>query len=134
VSPRRPFVLYVDESIYSKHLVAALRSAGEAVEHVGGVIPFGSKDPDWLELVGVNKWTALTRDKKVRYRFLEKQSIQTYAVGVFTFTGGEATALQTAARIVELLPKIRAIAVSEPRPFLYTFGLASGPARAKLKP
>ena len=124
---------YVDESIYSKLVVAALKAAGARVEQVGVAVPFGSPDETWLEAAGKNGWIALTRDKRIRYRRLETQSLVLHGVCAFTFSGGNATAQATSDRLVELLPKFRAIAVSESKPFLYTFGLVGPLSRVKLR-
>jgi len=72
------------------------------------------------------------RDKRIRYRKLEKQSLVFHSVGASTFTGGNATAKTTSERLVDLLPKMTAIAGSELRPFLYTFGLSGALSRVKL--
>jgi hypothetical protein len=64
---------------------------------------------------------------------LEKQALIDHGVGCFTFTQGQATAIQCAERIIALLPKMTAVAGSEPRPFLYTFGLTVGLARVALR-
>ena len=54
-------------------------------------------------------------------------------MGCFTFTQGQATAEQCAGRIVELAPRMMAIGVSQPRPFLYTFGAQGGLAKVTLR-
>jgi hypothetical protein len=56
-----------------------------------------------------------------------------HGVGCFTFTQGQATAEQCAGRIVELAPRMMAIGVSQPRPFLYTFGAQGGLAKVTLR-
>ena len=131
--PRSGPTFYGDESIYSTLLVAALKSAGAAIEQVGAAVPFGSMDETWLAAAGTNGWIALTRDKRIRYRKLETLSLVRYGVGAFTFTGGNATARATSDRLIDLLPRMSAIAVSEPKPFLYTFGLNGPLSRVKLK-
>lgn len=130
--PPRDLTLYVDESIYSKHLVSELTLTGESIKRVGLDVPFGAKDYEWLEIVGKNGWIALTRDQRIRYRTLEKRALKEFEVGAFTFTGGQATAIQITQRVITLLPKMKAISVSQPKPFLFTFGLVGPLARVKL--
>jgi hypothetical protein len=130
--PLREFTVYVDESIYSKELVASLENAGVSVRRVGLDVPFGAKDHQWLAVVGKNGWVPIMRDQRIRYRKLEKETLKAHAVGAFVFTGGQATASQTAAAVLERLEKMRAIATSEHRPFLYTFGLFGPLARVKI--
>lgn len=132
--PRSALTFYIDESIYSKLLVARLIAAGASIERVGVAVPFGSHDDAWLPVVGRNGWTALMRDKRIRYRPLERRALTLNGVGAFVFNGGQATAETTANRLIELLPKMSAIATSESRPFLFTFGLHGSIARVKLSP
>jgi hypothetical protein len=126
-------VFYVDESIFSRTLVAQLTAAGIAFDRVGITVPSGAPDEVWLSHCGKHSLLALTRDQRIRYRPLEKQSLIAHGVGCFTFTQGQATAAQCATRIVTLAPKMAAIAASQPKPFLYTFGLATGLAKVTLR-
>ena len=96
-----------------------MRAAGARVEHVRGAIPAGLTDEEWLQAVGARGWIALMRDQRVRYRKLERAALEAAAVGAFVFTGGQATAQDTASAIVPRLRKMAAIARSELRPFLY---------------
>lgn len=130
--PPRDFTLYVDESIYSKKLVEELVKTGQNVRRVGVDIPFGARDHEWLERAGKDGWTALTRDQRIRYRRLEKETLKQFGVGAFTFTGGQATAAETAAAVLAHLERMRAIATSETRPFLYTFGKVGPLSRVRL--
>lgn len=124
---------YVDESIFSKTLVAELNAAGIVFDRVGITVPFGAADDVWLNHCGRNSHIALTRDQRIRYRALEKRALVDYGVACFTFTQGQATAIQCASRIVALAPKMIAIARSAPRPFLYTFGLTAGLSQVTLR-
>jgi hypothetical protein len=131
--PKPPPTFYVDESIFSKSLVAELAAAGIPFDRVGVTVPLGALDDVWLSHCGKHSYLALTRDQRIRYRPLEKQALIDHGVGCFTFTQGQATATQCAARIVALAPKMAAIAASQPRPFLYTFGLTAGLAKVTLR-
>jgi hypothetical protein len=126
-------IFYVDESIFSNALVAELTAAGIAFDRVGLTVPFGAPDHMWLSHCGRHSYLALTRDQRIRYRPLEKRALIDHGVGCFTFTQGQATATQCAARIVALAPKMGTIAASQPRPFLYTFGLVAGLSRVTLR-
>lgn len=119
--------------MFSNALVAELKAAGIAFDQVGITVPLGAPDKVWLSHCGRHSYLALTRDQRIRYRPLEKQALIEHGVGCFTFTQGQATAGQCAARIVALAPKMAAIATSQPKPFLYTFGLATGLAKVRLR-
>lgn len=129
--PNEP-VFYLDESIFSHALLSALLTAGARVERVGGVVQRGAQDDAWLQVVGRNGWIALTRDQRIRYRTIERQALIRHGVGSLTFTGGQATGTQTAERVLDLLPRFVTIARSEPRPFLFTFGLNGPLSRVRL--
>lgn len=45
-------VFYLDEAIYSRVLVEAMRAAGANVRHVGEAFPFGTSDEVWLRDAG----------------------------------------------------------------------------------
>lgn len=74
----------------------------------------------------------LTRDQRIRRRVLERLAIQQSGAAVFALTAGEATAAETANVVTRLLVKFANMAVSEPKPFLYTFGLAGRLSRVRL--
>jgi len=125
-------VFYLDESIYSRVLLNAMRSAGATVRHVGEAIPFGSSDQHWLTAAGEHGWIALMRDQRIRRRPLELASLKAAGIAAFAFTGGQATAQDTATAICPKLVKFANMAISEPRPFLYTFGTAGSLSKVRL--
>jgi len=103
------------------------------VEHAGGAFPFGTRDEDWLTACGDRNWIVLTRDQRIRRRIIERMAIQQSGAAVFALTAGEATAAETADVVSRLLVKFANTAISEPKPFLYTFGLAGRLSRVKLE-
>lgn len=109
-----------------------MRDAGANVEHPGGAIPFGATDGVWLDKCGKNGWIVLTRDKHIRRRRLEKEALRASGVAAFAITSGEATAEETANTIQRLLQKFVNMSVSEPKPFLYTFGLSGRLTKVRL--
>jgi hypothetical protein len=115
-------VFYLDESICSRVLLSAMEAACANVRRVGLDVPFGSPDDVWLRIVGKNNWIVLMRDQRVRRRRLEIETLKAHRVAAFAFTGGQETAQQTAQTICPLLMKFATMHVSEPKPFLYTFG------------
>jgi hypothetical protein len=129
---REQAVFYLDESIYSHVLAQRIRVAGPGVRRAGEAIRLGAPDEEWLAACGANGWIVLTRDQHIRRRRLELASLTASGVAAFAFTGGQATALQTAEAVEQLLQKMVNISVSEPRPFLYTFGLAARLIRVRL--
>lgn len=97
-----------------------MHAAGARVEHARGAVRAGASDEEWLTIVGERRWIAVMRDQRIRWRRLEREALKMSGVGAFVFTGGQATARDTADTIVLKLPKLAAIACSERRPFLYS--------------
>ncbi len=90
-------------------------------------------DEEWLSFIGEHGWIALMRDQRVRYRALELQSLSQAAVGAFVFTGGQATAQDTAQIVGHRIHEFANTARSEKKPFIYTFGLSGRCSRVKLR-
>lgn len=99
-------VFYLDESIYSKVILKKLQLRGVVVEHAGGAIPFGASDEAWLSKCGENGWIILARDKRIRHRRLELDSLTSHGVAAFMFICGQATADETAEIVDGLLQKL----------------------------
>lgn len=125
---------YLDESIYSRVLLEAMEAAGAIVHHVSEPeFPKGITDEQWLTQAGERGWICLLRDQRVQRRWLERRALAEASVAAFVFTGGQVTAKATANVIVPLLPKFAQMSISEPKPFLYTFGLAGRLNKQKIR-
>lgn len=110
-----------------------MREAGANVRTPVDACGFGATDEDWLRIVGERGWIALMRDQKVRYRTLERIALTEAGVGAFVFTGGQATAADTATVICSLLKKFAATSVSERKPFMFCFGLGGVLSRVQFR-
>lgn len=106
----------------------------QMLKHAGGAIPFGATDDIWLNECGKNGWIVLTRDKHIRRRRLEREALKASGVAAFALTSGAATAAETANTIERLLQKLVNMSVSEPKPFLFTFGLSGRLTKVRFKP
>jgi predicted AAA+ superfamily ATPase len=69
-------VFYLDESIYSRALYQRMVNLGARVERAGEAFPFGAQDAVWLAGCGQRGWVALTRDRNIRRRALERRAIR----------------------------------------------------------
>ena len=68
--------LYLDRN-FGKHLIAdALRAASCAVEVHDDHLSIDAPDEHWIELVTKNGWIAITKDKNIRYRHAEIESVK----------------------------------------------------------
>jgi hypothetical protein len=120
---------FLDESLDSHSLVAALRQAGALVERATEHFPRGTPDATWLSEAGRRQWVVLTRDKRIRYRALERLALQNAGVRAFVFTGGNVSGAETSEILVAALRRIITIAHSVPAPFVYHFGKNARPQR-----
>lgn len=66
----------------------------------------------------------LTRDKRIRYRQLERLALKEARVRAFVFTGGNVTVKDTAAILVSALKRIEAVCRADGGPFIYHIGRA----------
>jgi hypothetical protein len=127
--PPEPLIVFLDESLDSESIAQALSIAGATVERLTRHFAKGTDDGAWLSLAGSNGWIVLTRDKRIRYRRLERLALQAAGVRAFVFTGGNVTLADTAAILAGALPAIRQICDREKGPFIYHLGRAGKPRR-----
>lgn len=122
--PPEPLTVFVDESLDSDSIARALTAAGATVERLTKHFPKGTDDRVWLSLAGAKGWIVLTRDKRIRYRRLERLALQAAGVRAFVFTGGNVTLADTAAILAGALADIQAVCDRERGPFIYHLGRA----------
>ena len=127
--PPEPLTFFLDESLDGASVVAALRDAGALVERLTEHFQRGTPDEVWLSHAGQRGWIVLTRDKRIRYRQLERLALQAAKVRAYVFTGGNVTVKDTAAILVHALPRMRNIARADPGPFIYHLGRSGKPRR-----
>jgi PIN like domain len=127
--PPEPLTVFLDESLDSDSIAQALSDAGAIVERLTTHFPKGTDDQTWLSLAGANRWVVLTRDKRIRYRRLERLALQAAQVRAFVFTGGNVTLGETAAILAGAIPEIRELCERDPGPFVYHIGRAGKPRR-----
>lgn len=110
-----------------------MTAAGAQVRTPADLAGFGARDEQWLPLAAASGWLVLMRDQRVRYRELEKRALSQAGAGAFVFTGGQATAADTADTVCRLLRKFANVNRSERKPFLFSFGSGLTISRVKLK-
>lgn len=127
--PLEPVTLFLDESLDSLSVVTALRDAGATVVRLTEHFSKGTADDVWLAEVGKNGWIVLTRDKRIRYRQIERVALQTARVRAFVFTGGNVTARDTGTVLAGALDRILRISSADPGPFIYHIGKSGKPVQ-----
>jgi len=99
-------------------IATILRQAGLAVEVHDDHFPPDARDVDWLRAVGETGWIVLTKDERIRYRRLEKQTLLASGVRSFVLTGRDLKAAEMAAVFLAALPKMRKLLERKPGPFI----------------
>lgn len=127
--PPEGLCLFLDESLDSPTIAAALTGAGAEVVRLTQRFPRGTQDEVWLAEAGRQGWAVLTRDKRIRYRPLEKMALQGAGVRSFVFTGGNVRLEETAEILARALPGIRKICNTDAGPSIYHIGRSGKPLR-----
>ncbi len=80
-----PPVIFLDECVGGQHIAKQLRERGHAVRIPGepGGISRGLADPEWTRQVANRGWVAVTRDKRIQYRFAQKQAVAQAELALF---------------------------------------------------
>lgn len=91
---------FVDRSLGRLRVPNLLRkdnwSLVTLAEHYGIPADEAVSDVDWLELAGQNRWPALMKDEKIRYRPAERAAVWVHDVRAFYLTSGNLTGQQMA--------------------------------------
>lgn len=91
---------FVDRSLGRHRVPNLLREDGWSLvtlaEHYGIPADEAVADVDWLELAGQNRWPALMKDEKIRYRPAERAAVRAHHVRAFYLTSGNLTSQQMA--------------------------------------
>jgi hypothetical protein len=127
--PPEPLTFFLDESLDSGSIVTALREAGATVERLTDHFPKGTPDEKWLAEAGRRHWIVITRDKRIRYRKLERLALHEAGVRAFVFTGGNVTIKETGDILAGALKHMSKIARGEPGPFIYHIPRSGKPVR-----
>jgi hypothetical protein len=116
--PDEPPVLYLDADIGGKTMREALVAAGARVEVHSQHFPEGTKDIEWLPVVGENGWFALTKDENIGRNALEIEAWRKAGVGLFVFVPKDLTGAAIARIVVASLPAIYRFIEENSPPFI----------------
>jgi hypothetical protein len=100
-------------------MVFGLRGFGENVCHLTEHFAADTADEAWLEFVGQNEFFLLTRDKRIRRRPLELDSLKRHRVGAFILVGKQMGRWAQIEQVVHAWPKILETAASTSPPFAF---------------
>jgi len=97
-----------------------LRAQGASVVTHNERFPERTPDEVWLRESGRQGWIVLSKDKMIRRRRLELDSIRHHGVAAFFLTSGDLTGADMAGIFVSTLPQMYRLASRLPRPFIAT--------------
>jgi predicted nuclease of predicted toxin-antitoxin system len=127
--PPEPLTIFLDESLDGDAVASALRNAGAIVVRHTERFERGIADEVWLTEAGKNNWVVLTRDKRIRYRRLERLALQSARVRAFVFTGGNVTSKDTGTILANALRRINNISHTNAGPFIFHIGRSGNPIK-----
>lgn len=107
-------------------VAAILRKEGVEVEVHDHHFPRDEKDPIWLAEVGRRNWVVLTKDRRIRYRTLEREALQAAGVAAFVLVGKRLTGEEAGGIFVRALPAIQRFLATHKRPFIAKVSRSSG--------
>lgn len=111
-------VFFLDRNL-GKHIIPdRLRSEGMQVEVHDDHLPPDAPDEDWIALVGRMGWVALTKDKNIRYRMAEIESIRKHSARIMVIRSTNATGPEIAEIIVKGRRRIARFVEKTPAPFV----------------
>lgn len=110
-------VFFIDRSA-GKKIAGPLREAGLTVELHDDHFAQDAPDQEWLTEIGRRRWYVITRDERIRYRYLEAAAVHNARVGMFVVVSKNLTGPQTAEAIIKALDRIRRFISSNERPFI----------------
>lgn len=109
---------FLDRSIEAESLYRALIGAGAQVERHSAHFRHDELDAVWLSQAAARGWVILTRDRRIRYRPLERQAVVASRARLFSVVAGNLSGSVLADLLVSQLPRIASLAVDTPAPFL----------------
>lgn len=113
-----PPTYFTDRCLGSRDVPAALRAAGARVEVHDDHFAHDMKDPDLLREIGARGWVFLTKDKRIRWRPMEKAALTEAGLAAFILTGGDMIGDRIARAFVTARPRMDRIVARFARPFL----------------
>ncbi|MCB0220599.1 MAG: hypothetical protein KDH09_12940 [Chrysiogenetes bacterium] len=120
-TPPERVVFFTDRDVGRYIIPEALRNLGESVTTIFDAFPSNHEkipDEQWLELVGRNRWVAITCDQNIRRRYNERKAVIDFEVREFVFTSGNLSGPQMAEILALALPAIHRFLGRHEGPFI----------------
>ena len=115
--PEEP-ILFLDRNLGKRVIAERLRAAGMKVEIHDDHLPLDAPDETWIALVGRKRWVALTKDKNIRFRSPQLESIRKHAARIVVIRAKNATGPQIAEAVLKGRKQILRFASRTTPPFV----------------
>lgn len=109
-------VFFTDRDL-GKQFPALLATAGLTIERFADHFADDCPDETWLRQVGLRGWTAITHDRRIRYKPNELAAVVEHRVGLLVVIGN-APYPQLAHAFVATRERIEAFLKNQPAPFI----------------
>jgi hypothetical protein len=117
--------VYFTDRDLGKRFGEILRSGGLAVETHSDHFAPDTPDEVWLAEVGKRGWTALTHDRRIRYKPNERDAVVRHNVGLLVVIGA-APFPELAHAFLATIPKVERFLAAHRPPFIAKVYRASG--------
>ncbi len=117
--PRKATVFFIDRSLGKIDVPNALLSAGYSCERHDDHWDQTTEDAVWLAGVAARKWVVLTKDERIRYRPLERQTLESARVRAFILICGNVRGEDAARILLAAMPRILNVVAARKGPFIY---------------
>ncbi|MEE9256894.1 MAG: hypothetical protein V3V56_06975 [bacterium] len=117
--PKQP-TFFLDHSLGTIKIRLALENEGVAVEVLADHFDVGAEDIVWLSEVGKRGWIVLTKDKMIRKRNIEINTLVSSGVPAFVLTAGGLSGEEMGQIFVRALPAMLRFVEKNPPPFIAT--------------
>ncbi|MCY3757635.1 MAG: hypothetical protein OXG96_07930 [Acidobacteria bacterium] len=116
--PREGLVFFLDRNL-GKHIIPdRLRSEGMKVEVHDDHLRPDAPDEDWIALVGRMGWVAFTKDKNIRHRKAEIESIRRNSARIIVIRAKNTIGAEIAEILVKGRRRIERFVRKTPAPFV----------------
>jgi predicted nuclease of predicted toxin-antitoxin system len=93
--PPEPLVCFIDECLGRYAVPDALKAAGASVLLHHELFPTGADDEEWLTAMAKRPDTVvLTKDTRIRRRFLEREAVRNAGLKVFALSTGNLSGME----------------------------------------
>lgn len=116
--PRRAVVFFLDRSVGKHSIAGVLRERGAKVEVHDDHFERDTEDAEWIVEVSRRGWAILTKDRRIRYRPLERRAVLQAKARVFALSGGNLTGPEMAGLFARHLKRMEGIVAGVEPPFV----------------